>query len=75
MMDYQEIIRSYIISQIPGSPDVRDVLQEVNILLWEKMDKFELGTKLGAWACTIGYYKGREYRNPQARSELIHETN
>jgi len=36
LTDHQEVMRSYIISLIPGSPDVRDVLQEVNIVLWEK---------------------------------------
>lgn len=30
LIDHQDVIRSYIISQIPGSPDVRDVLQKVN---------------------------------------------
>jgi RNA polymerase sigma-70 factor (ECF subfamily) len=45
LTDHQETLRSYIISQLPGSPDVRDVLQEVNITLWERRDDFEGGVQ------------------------------
>ena len=69
LTDHQEIIRSYIITQIPGSPDVRDVLQEANIVLWEKMDRFEPGTNFGAWACTIAHYKVLEYRKKKAKQD------
>jgi len=67
LTDHQEIIRSYIISQMPGSSDVRDVLQEVNIVLWEKMGQFEPGTNFGAWACTVAHYKVLEHRKKEAR--------
>lgn len=67
LIDYQELIRAYIITQIPGSPDVRDVLQEVNIVLWEKMKDFEPGTNFGAWACTVAFYKVLEHRRKEAR--------
>jgi RNA polymerase sigma-70 factor (ECF subfamily) len=67
LIDHQEVIRSYIITQIPGSPDIRDVLQEVNIVLWEKMKDFEPGTNFGAWACTVARYKVLEHRRREAR--------
>lgn len=62
LTDHQEVMRAYIIAQLPGSPDVRDILQEVNIVLWEKAGDFELGTNFGAWACTVAYYKILEHR-------------
>ena len=62
LTDHQEVIRSFIISQIPGSPDVRDVLQEVNIVLWSKATDFEVGTNFAAWSCTVARYKVLEYR-------------
>ncbi len=71
LTDYQETIRSYIISQLPGSPDVRDVLQEVNIVLWERMKDFELGTNFGAWACTIAYYKILDHRKKLKRNGFL----
>ncbi|WP_159434965.1 MULTISPECIES: sigma-70 family RNA polymerase sigma factor [Rubritalea] len=62
LTNHQEVIRSYILSQAPNCPDVRDLQQEVNILLWKRMEDFELGTNFGAWACTIAYYKILDYR-------------
>ena len=67
LIDHQEIIRSFIITQIPGSPDVRDILQEVNIVLWEKKKSFKQGTNFGAWACTVARYKVLEHRRNEAR--------
>jgi RNA polymerase sigma-70 factor, ECF subfamily len=67
LIDHQEVIRSYIITQIPGSPDVRDVLQEVNMVLWEKRKSFRPGTNFGAWACTVARYKVLEHRRREAR--------
>jgi len=65
-------MRSYIISLLPGSPDVRDVLQEVNIVLWEKMNDFGLSLSMlsrsgdlylllaGRWAGRwAGFFAGR----------------
>lgn len=69
LIDHQEIIRAYIIGQIPGSPDVRDILQEVNIVLWEKQKSFKRGTNFGAWACTVARYKVLEHRRKTARRE------
>ena len=71
LIDHQQIIRSFIITQMPGSPDVRDILQEVNILLWEKMKTFERGTNFGAWACTMARYKVLEHRRREARRNQL----
>ncbi len=71
LTDHQEVVRSYIIAQIPGCSEVRDILQEVNILLWEKMSDFELGTNFGAWACTVAYYKVLEYRKKEKKNGFL----
>ena len=71
LIDHQEVIRGYIITQLPGSPDVRDVLQEVNIVLWEKKNSFKEGTNFGAWACTVARYKVLEHRRKEARRKGI----
>lgn len=67
LIDYQEVIRAFIITQIPGSPDVRDILQEVNMVLWEKQNSFQQGTNFGAWACTVARYKVLEHCRKEAR--------
>jgi len=71
LTDHQEGIRAYIVSQVPGSPDVRDILQEVNIVLWENMGNFELGTNFGAWARKVAYYKIYDYRKKMKREGFV----
>lgn len=53
LIKHQSALRGFIISMIPGSQDVEDVLQDTNLVLWEKIDSFELGTEFRAWAFTI----------------------
>ncbi|MFM1560763.1 MAG: hypothetical protein ACKJSK_15730 [Roseibacillus sp.] len=36
MTEHQGNLRAFIVSLMPGSPDVGDVLQESNAALWEK---------------------------------------
>ncbi|QQL45583.1 sigma-70 family RNA polymerase sigma factor [Sulfuriroseicoccus oceanibius] len=68
LTDHQDILRMFISSLVPGSPDVRDLVQEVNIVLWRKRDDFEMGSNFAAWACTVARNKVRDYRKKKARS-------
>jgi hypothetical protein len=44
MTEHQGNLRAFIVSLLPGSPDVGDVLQESNAALWEKRAHFEPST-------------------------------
>lgn len=54
---HQESLRIFIQSLLPNHADALDVLQEVNIVLWEKRDEFQLGSNFAAWARQIARYK------------------
>lgn len=56
----QSRIRGFIVSLMPGSPDVGDVLQETNLTLWKSQARYRVGTNFLAWAFTI------------ARLEVLH---
>ncbi|MFD2158568.1 sigma-70 family RNA polymerase sigma factor [Rubritalea tangerina] len=71
LTDHQEVIRCYILSLLPGSSDVRDLQQEVNMFLWEKMEEFQLGSNFGAWACTVAYYKVLDYRRKLKKDGIL----
>lgn len=60
--DHQYAIRGFILSLMPGSPDVGDVLQETNLVLWRKRKQFELGTNFLAWASSIARYEVMHHR-------------
>ena len=57
LTNHQSSMLGYIRSLAPGGSGARDLLQEVNITLWQKRDSFELGTNFKAWAFqTIRYH-------------------
>ncbi|BCX48664.1 DNA-directed RNA polymerase sigma-70 factor [Haloferula helveola] len=63
MTDHQWPLRGFILSLMPGSPDVGDVLQETNLVLWQKRKQFKLGTNFLAWACRIARYEVMHHRD------------
>jgi len=57
LTEHQADLWAFIISQLPGSPDVGDVLQKTNLTLWTKQADFELGTNFRAWAFAIARFE------------------
>ncbi len=57
MIAHQDKLRAFIYSLMPNSPDVGDVLQNTNAVLWHKRDKFKEGTNFLAWAFKIARYQ------------------
>lgn len=54
---HQSAMLAYTRSLAPGGSGARDLLQEVNITLWQKRASYELGTNFKAWAFqTIRYH-------------------
>lgn len=58
----QSRIRAFLVSMMPGSPDVADVLQETNIVLWKSRGRYKPGTNFLAWASTIARLEVLHYR-------------
>ena len=63
---HQAALHAFIISLMPGMDGVDDVLQETNIVLWEKRSSFQPGTNFRAWACTIARFKVMAHRRKLA---------
>ncbi len=71
MTEHQGSLRGFIVSLMPGSPDVADVLQETNAALWQKRDRFKPGTNFLAWAFQIARYEVLRQHDRQRRSGRI----
>lgn len=67
---HQAALHAYIISLMPGTDGVDDVLQETNLVLWEKRKSFEQGTNFRAWACSIARFKVMNHRRKLANLGL-----
>lgn len=63
---HQAVLHSFIISLMPGMDGVDDVLQETNLVMWEKRGAFEEGTNFRAWACQIARFKVMKQRSKMA---------
>ncbi|MFC4991452.1 sigma-70 family RNA polymerase sigma factor [Rubritalea tangerina] len=53
LLEHQAALRAFIVSLMPGSDDAEDVLQNTNVIIWEKMHDFEPGTNFRAWIFAI----------------------
>ncbi|NWK55011.1 sigma-70 family RNA polymerase sigma factor [Verrucomicrobiaceae bacterium N1E253] len=71
LTNHQTALRGYIISLLPGCQDVNDVLQDTNVVLWEKMHSFEAGSNFQAWAFTIARNKVMQYWGQQKKLKRI----
>lgn len=65
MTEHQGNLRAFIISLIPGSPDVADIQQETNAVVWSKRDRFKHGTNFIAWVFQIARYEVLRHRERQ----------
>jgi RNA polymerase sigma-70 factor (ECF subfamily) len=60
------------ITVLVGNPDeASNILQETNLLLWEKIAEFELGTNFEAWATKIAYWQVKAYVRDRSRDRLV----
>lgn len=57
LVAHQSLIRAYVISLMPGAPEVDDVIQNTCEVLWKKRRTFELGTNFKAWALTTARFQ------------------
>lgn len=72
LTNHQTSMLAYIRSLAPGGSGARDLLQEVNITLWQKREAFELGTNFKAWAFqTIRYHMLNHRRRLASQGWLI----
>ena len=64
---HQAEMRAFIISLMPGMDGASDVLQETNLVLWEKRAQFQPGTNFRAWAFAIVRLKVKMHRRKLMR--------
>ncbi|WP_035611980.1 sigma-70 family RNA polymerase sigma factor [Haloferula sp. BvORR071] len=71
---HQAAILGYIRSIAPGAP-VDDILQETNVILWERAASFEPGTHFKAFAFRIAHLKTLEFlRTSKRRAWLVFDS-
>jgi len=67
----QRRLYAYILTLVPRPDVADDILQETNMVLWEKCDQFELGTDFSAWAATIAHFQTLAYLKRHNRQRWL----
>ncbi|WP_343226013.1 sigma-70 family RNA polymerase sigma factor [Luteolibacter marinus] len=71
LIDLQPQLRSFVGHLMPF-PDARaDIVQEVNMLLWEKREDFEEGTNFRTWAYTFARFVTMNHQKRARREKRL----
>lgn len=68
---HQPDLWAFILSQLPGHPDVADILQETNMTLWTNRQRFEQGTDFIAWSFTVAKFAILKHLKKNKRSDRL----
>lgn len=71
MLANQNRLFAFIMSLLGNREQTHDVLQQTNLILWEKLDDFQPGTNFMAWAFQIARYQVMAYRQKQGRDRHV----
>lgn len=67
----QERLYRYIVALVGNHVDAHDILQDTNLVLWQKFDQFERGTNFMAWAREVARYRVLRYRQLHANDSPV----
>lgn len=70
LIDHQPTLRAFVFSQLPGAPGSADVVQQTNLILWEKRETFKIGTNFRAWMYKVARYQIISHRRKLAKNHF-----
>lgn len=60
----------FILAQVGNAQGAEEILQETNLVIWAKLDQFQLQTSFSAWTRQIATYEILKYRQRNRRDKL-----
>lgn len=66
----QQRLYAYIYSLVGHTASSWDILQETNLILWEKRENFKAGTNFQAWAHTVARFQVLAFLRDKTREPL-----
>lgn len=69
LTNHQTALRGFIISILPGCQDINDILQDTNVVLWEKMNSYQPGSNFRSWAFAVAKNKVMQYWDKQKKQK------
>lgn len=57
VVNHQAALRAFVLSLLPGNPEVDDVIQDTNAEIWRKRGEFRIGTEFKSWMFSVAKFK------------------
>ncbi len=70
VVNHQPALRAFVLSLLPGSPEVDDVIQETNAEIWVKRGDFRIGTEFKSWMFSVAKFKVMAVWREQQRRKV-----
>lgn len=70
VVTHQPALRAFVLSLLPGSPEVDDVIQETNAEIWVKRGDFRIGTDFKSWMFSVAKFKVMAVWRDQQRRKV-----
>ncbi len=67
----QPNLHAFLTSLLPGEGSIDDLLQQTNLVLWQKRSDFTLGTNFRAWAFAVARWEVRAWITKSKRSDWL----
>lgn len=71
LTSHQGAILGYLNTLLPGDPEVADIAQRTNIVIWKKRHEFKTGTNFKAWAFSVAYWEARAWMTKSKRQSWL----
>ena len=71
MIGCQSRLYAFIMSLVHNPEQAADILQQTNLVMWQKSDEFEMGTNFNAWIFQIARYQVMSFRQRQKRDRHV----
>jgi RNA polymerase sigma-70 factor (ECF subfamily) len=71
LTSHQPALHAFLTSLLPGESAIDDILQQTNLVLWEKRADFQPGTNFKAWAFTVARWQARAWLTTRKRRNWL----
>ena len=68
---YHRDVERYVFSMHPRSSDVKEIVQEVSVRLWEKWESYDQERPFLPWAMRFAFLQVLKWRQSKARDRLV----
>lgn len=68
---HQRRLYGFIYTLVSNPADAEDLLQQTNLVLWQKFHEFDLDRSFPAWACGIAHFLVLNYLKEKRRSHVV----